>query len=275
VIQIPVATGHQKLGVIQLARDDRAPYLAREAVTAWTGPAHPARETLILVASELVTNSVKHAAGLGPSGDLDWIELTLSQGPDFLRLVVTDPGSACSAPSCIPMQASNLYAEQGRGLAIVDNLSRGRWGSYRLPASGHHVVWCHLDPSPTPAQLEELFHGPTPPHHLSHPLSESAMPDLITPAVATQAATHLTNLQKLLQNLGLHARLLTQDERLPCLRVINPEAATLSEVITAAPKDNQWLFWWSWAEPIVEVSQPATAAARIHHVLATARPSVA
>ncbi len=162
MIQIPVATGHQKLGVIQLARDDRAPYLAREAVTAWTGPAHPARETLILVASELVTNSVKHAAGLGPSGDLDRIELTLSQGPDFLRLAVTDPGSACSAPSCIPMQASNLYAEQGRGLAIVDNLSRGRWGSYRLPASGHRVVWCHLDLSPTPAQLEELFRGPTP-----------------------------------------------------------------------------------------------------------------
>lgn len=101
------------------------------------------------------------------------------------------------------------------------------------------------------------------------------MPHPITPAIAAQAATHLTDLQDLLQNLGLHARLLTQDERLPCLRVINPEAAALSEVIAAAPKDDQWLFWWSWAEPIVEVSQPATAAARIRHVLATAHPSVA
>lgn len=162
MIQLPVPTEHQELGVIQLARDDRAPYRARETVTAWTETTHPARETLTLVASELVTNSVKHAVGPGPSGDLDWIELTLSQGPGFLRLVVTDPGSTRSTPSYIPMQASNLSAEQGRGLAIVDNLSRGRWGSYRLPASGHRVVWCHLDLSPTPAQLEELFHGPTP-----------------------------------------------------------------------------------------------------------------
>ncbi|MFI7455223.1 hypothetical protein ACIBQX_47670 [Nonomuraea sp. NPDC049714] len=101
------------------------------------------------------------------------------------------------------------------------------------------------------------------------------MPDPITPAVAAQAATHLANLQDLLQNLGLHARLLTQDERLPCLRVINPEVATLSEVIAAAPKDDQWLFWWSWSEPIVEISHLATAADRIRHVLAAARPSVA
>jgi hypothetical protein len=101
------------------------------------------------------------------------------------------------------------------------------------------------------------------------------MPEPIAPAVVAQAATYLTNLQDLLQNLGLHARLLTQDGRLPRLRVINPEAPTLSEVIAAAPKDGQWLFRWSWAEPIVEVSHLATAADRIRHVLAAARPSTA
>ncbi|MEU6715764.1 ATP-binding protein [Nonomuraea sp. NPDC046802] len=158
MIYLPALTERQEIGVIQLARNDQAPYLAREAITTWTGTAHPAREILILVASELVTNSVKHAAlDSGPSVDLDWVKVELSQGPEFLRLVVTDPGSACSTPSYIPMQAPNLYAEQGRGLAIVENLSRGRWGSYRLPASGHRVVWCYLDLSPTPAQLEELF----------------------------------------------------------------------------------------------------------------------
>ncbi|MEU6720768.1 ATP-binding protein [Nonomuraea sp. NPDC046802] len=154
MIYLPVLTEHREIGVIRLARNDRAPYLAREAVTAWTGTAHPAREILSLAASELVTNAVKHAADIGPSDD---IELQLSQGPDYLRLVVTDPGSARWTPSPIPMQGSNLYAEQGRGLAIVHNLSRGRWGSHRLPESGHRVVWCHLDLSPTPAQLEELF----------------------------------------------------------------------------------------------------------------------
>ncbi|MEV1238506.1 hypothetical protein [Nonomuraea sp. NPDC049750] len=106
-------------------------------------------------------------------------------------------------------------------------------------------------------------------------LSESAMPEPITPAVAAHAATHLTNLQERLQNLGLHARLLTRDEQLPRLRVINPEATTLSEVISAAPKEGQWLFWWSWAEPIVEVADLATAADHICRVLAVARRGAA
>ncbi|MFC4011327.1 hypothetical protein ACFOY2_29150 [Nonomuraea purpurea] len=96
------------------------------------------------------------------------------------------------------------------------------------------------------------------------------MPEPITPAVAAQAATHLTTLQELLHNLGLHTRLLTQDERLPRLRVINPEATTLSEVITAEPEEDQWLFWWSWTEPITEVAHLAAAADRICRVLATA-----
>ncbi|MEU6715763.1 hypothetical protein ABZ897_30225 [Nonomuraea sp. NPDC046802] len=94
------------------------------------------------------------------------------------------------------------------------------------------------------------------------------MPEPTTPTAAAQAATHLTSLQELLQNLGLHTRLLTRDERLPRLRVINPEATTLSEVITAAPKENQWLFWWSWAQPITEVTHLTTAADRICRVLA-------
>ncbi|MEV0351152.1 ATP-binding protein [Nonomuraea sp. NPDC050680] len=151
MIEVPAQTELQELGVIQLECNDRTPYQARKAVAAWAGVAHPAQEILILATSELITNAVTHA------GDIDWIELKLSQGLDFLRLVVTDPGLACSTPSRIPMQASNLYAEQGRGLAIVESLSRGRWGSHRLPVNGHRSVWCHLDLCPTPAQLEELF----------------------------------------------------------------------------------------------------------------------
>ncbi|MGW4800911.1 ATP-binding protein [Nonomuraea sp. NPDC004297] len=152
MIPILTLTEHQELGVIRLACDTRAPYRAREAVTAWVGPAHPSGEILVLAASELVTNAVLHG------GDDD-IEVTLSQGPDFLRLVVTDPGAARSTPVPVPRQASTLYAEHGRGLAIVRALSRDRWGSYRLPASGRRAVWCDLDLHPTPAQLDELFHG--------------------------------------------------------------------------------------------------------------------
>ncbi|MEV0623524.1 hypothetical protein AB0I81_60125 [Nonomuraea sp. NPDC050404] len=101
------------------------------------------------------------------------------------------------------------------------------------------------------------------------------MPNPIAPAAATEAATHLNNLQAALQSLGLHARLLTQDDRLPRLRVINPKATALSELISAAPDHGQWLFWWSWDQPITEVTHLATAAERIGHVLATTAPNAA
>lgn len=92
----------------------------------------------------------------------------------------------------------------------------------------------------------------------------------VPPAVADQAATHLSDLQTLLQKQGLHARVLTHPERLPRLRVINPEATSLCEVITAAPLEGEWSLWWSWAEQITPVSDIATAAERIGHVLTPA-----
>ncbi|MCF6467249.1 hypothetical protein FAF44_02330 [Nonomuraea sp. MG754425] len=101
------------------------------------------------------------------------------------------------------------------------------------------------------------------------------MPQPVTPEVAAQAAGHLTDLQRLLHDRGLHARLLTSDDRLPRLRVINPEATALSEIISAAPEEGRWLFWWSWCEPIAEVTHLAPAAHRITHVLATAPPNAA
>ncbi|MEU7002698.1 hypothetical protein [Nonomuraea sp. NPDC046570] len=89
-------------------------------------------------------------------------------------------------------------------------------------------------------------------------------------AVADQAATHLSSLQSMLQKQGLHTRLLTQPGQLPRLRVINPDCALLCEVITAAPLEGEWSFWWSWAEQITPVSDMTTAAERIGHVLTPA-----
>ncbi|WP_344820842.1 ATP-binding protein [Nonomuraea africana] len=152
----------QAIGTTALARSDRAPALAREAVGDWLEPAHPAREITVLAASELVTNAVRHSSTAQPSavtqGTPDVITLRLSQGSDYLRLAVTDPGSSCSEPSVIPLQVPNLNAERGR--AIVEALSRGRWGSYRLPPAGLRLVWCHLDLTPTPTELNELFCAP-------------------------------------------------------------------------------------------------------------------
>jgi anti-sigma regulatory factor (Ser/Thr protein kinase) len=135
-------TGLTELGDAKLMRDTQAPRLARETVTAWIGRSHPVRDVLVLVASELVTNAVQHA----DSGcDRRWILVQLSQGIDFLRLTVTDPGSLFSAPYRIPTQEqANDKAEGGRGLAIVAELSHGRWGSHLLSTSMHRVVWCDV-----------------------------------------------------------------------------------------------------------------------------------
>jgi anti-sigma regulatory factor (Ser/Thr protein kinase) len=131
-----------EMGIIELARNSHAPRRAREAVTAWAGPDHAALDVLTLAASELVTNAVQHAdTGCGRR----WVLVQLFRGIDFLRLTVTDPGSLFSAPYRIPMQEQfNDEAEGGRGLAIVAELSCGRWGSHLLPQSMHRVVWCDL-----------------------------------------------------------------------------------------------------------------------------------
>ncbi|MEU8324154.1 ATP-binding protein [Nonomuraea sp. NPDC048881] len=153
-------THFEELGVSQLTCSDQAPYMARQAVRAWLGTEHAAFEIVTLATSELVTNAVKYTDAPTADGDPGQITLKLSQDEAVLRLVVTDPGSRCSAPARIPMQGPNLHSEHGRGLAIVDYLSRSRWGSYRLPTGGYRCVWCHLDREPTPAQLEELFQAP-------------------------------------------------------------------------------------------------------------------
>lgn len=96
------------------------------------------------------------------------------------------------------------------------------------------------------------------------------MPEPIPTSVADQATIHLTALQRQLEELGFLARLRAKTERLPSLRVINPDATILAEVVTASPREGEWLFWWSWAEPIVEVAHPDRAAERIGHVLTPA-----
>ncbi|GAA0944782.1 hypothetical protein GCM10009560_59100 [Nonomuraea longicatena] len=105
-------------------------------------------------------NAIKYADVTDTGDGLEEITLKLSQDPLVLRLVVTDLGSTSSAPALVPLQVPNLFAEHGRGLAIVDALSRGRWGSYRMPRKRHRYVWCHLDRHPTEAQVENLFCAP-------------------------------------------------------------------------------------------------------------------
>jgi hypothetical protein len=91
--------------------------------------------------------------------------------------------------------------------------------------------------------------------------------------VAVQAATHLAKLKALLEERGLHARVLTQPARLPRLRIFNPDCTSLCEVVTAAPLAGEWSLWWSWAERITGVDDMAAAVERIGHVLTPAIPA--
>ncbi|GAA1771804.1 hypothetical protein [Nonomuraea bangladeshensis] len=99
------------------------------------------------------------------------------------------------------------------------------------------------------------------------------MPEPVPADVAEQAATYLAALRVLLKERGLHARLLTPARLMPRLRVINPDCASLCEMVTAAPLDGEWSLWWSWAEQITGVDDMAAAVERIGHVLTPAVPA--
>jgi S-adenosyl methyltransferase len=76
-------------------------------------------------------------------------------------------------------------------------------------------------------------------------------------------------IERFLDGLELVPRRQIAPGRAPSLHVQNPAAAQLSEAICAAPKDDGFWFWWSWAEPIAQ--DPATTAAIIVRAL-RARP---
>lgn len=80
------------------------------------------KRDLLLLAGELVTNSVLHARADGPGEIL--LELVL--GRDAVRVVVTDGGSS-KVPS---VQPRDPIRPGGRGLYLVDSLSDS-WGMER------------------------------------------------------------------------------------------------------------------------------------------------
>jgi anti-sigma regulatory factor (Ser/Thr protein kinase) len=70
-------------------------------------------DDVVLAASELVTNAIRHAVGEGPL----WIGLAVR--PRWTHLYVIDPDPAVPAPA--PIRDDDL-ALSGRGVPIVDQL---------------------------------------------------------------------------------------------------------------------------------------------------------
>jgi anti-sigma regulatory factor (Ser/Thr protein kinase) len=114
----------------------RARAYAREVLAAWRLQA--ASDTVELLVSELVTNSVRATGLVGEQGDggtASPIYLCLSMRTDVLLIEVWD--TSCRVP--LKRQAA-ADDEDGRGLMLVKALSK-EWGC-RMLASGGKIVWC-------------------------------------------------------------------------------------------------------------------------------------
>ena len=94
-------------------------------------------DVVLLLASELVTNSVLHSGSAVPSGV---VTVTVAVGDEVIRVEVTDRcgGSVPVLPGAAP---ADDEAEGSRGLWLVDALS-ARWGYER--DGGLATTWFEL-----------------------------------------------------------------------------------------------------------------------------------
>jgi len=126
--------GRERALNLRLPGGPHAPAAARAAIeTLPDGSLDPdVRHTTRLLASEIVTNSVRHA-GAGDDG-LVGFELTLS--PAAVRVEVADHGPGFRPAPDLP----DADETGGRGLFLVDQLA-DRWGT----SHGGTHVWFELD----------------------------------------------------------------------------------------------------------------------------------
>ena len=93
-------------------------------------------DTLVLLISELITNSVRHAR-LGPNDD---VSLSVELLPGVIRVVVTDWGVGFEPNPPSPAPDPLEDAGSGWGLRFVDRLA-DRWGARSGPPT---QVWFEL-----------------------------------------------------------------------------------------------------------------------------------
>ncbi|MFI6448694.1 ATP-binding protein [Kitasatospora sp. NPDC050543] len=128
-------------------------------------------DDVALVASELVTNALRHAVGARPehlagTPIADLSAFPLQAGPQHapdarlpirISLVHRSPQVVCavSDPSSTGPVAreADFVAESGRGLHLVDSFSRS-WGWHPLAGAGK-VVWALFEAEEQPAAVQE------------------------------------------------------------------------------------------------------------------------
>jgi anti-sigma regulatory factor (Ser/Thr protein kinase) len=128
-------SAHDAVHSVQLSLlpEPHAPHAARQALVGLPVVPDDRLDAIQLLVTELVTNSVIHA-GLRPG---DQIELSITRSHAGLRVEVADRGDGFDPPP----PPADPFAENGRGLALVDMLS-DRWGVARDRLTR---VWFEMD----------------------------------------------------------------------------------------------------------------------------------
>jgi anti-sigma regulatory factor (Ser/Thr protein kinase) len=115
---------------------------------AWVlGESHPDTDVAVLLASELVTNSVLHSGSAVPGGT---VTVTVAASECGIRVEVTDR-SGTGTPVLLPAVPADGEAEGNRGMRLVDTLA-ARWGYRR--GGGLTTTWFEL-----PALLQPTHHS--------------------------------------------------------------------------------------------------------------------
>ena len=118
---------------LELPGEPHSAKVARAAVAGLDGHLGPVLSDVVLVISELVTNSVRHA-GIDAS---EPVQLSVNVDGDTVRVAVRDLGPGFEPPPA-PSDPAHVG---GWGLVLVDQLAE-RWG---VEHDGEaNVVWCEL-----------------------------------------------------------------------------------------------------------------------------------
>ncbi len=123
--------GDVLLGV-DVACDVAAPGLVRDALSRVSGIGWVLGDAM-LVASELVTNAVRHSGGR----ENEMIEVRVRRGPKALTISVRDPGRSGKRARLAELKENTIG---GLGLRVVDAIAQ-RWGE---EGNGGYQVWAEL-----------------------------------------------------------------------------------------------------------------------------------
>ncbi len=123
----------EPLIAMELPAEPHSAKVARDAIAGLDGHLGNVFGDVVLLISELVTNSVRHA-GLVATQPL---QLSVVTSGDTVRVAVRDPGPGFRPPPPPP----NPAHVGGWGLVLVDQLAE-KWG---VEHDGEaNVVWCEL-----------------------------------------------------------------------------------------------------------------------------------